>query len=47
MNAPPLVQRFSVSFDYPVIFTRGVFQPSCRVLAGLLAPRADEPPRRV
>lgn len=57
MNAPSpgprptgargFVQRFAVSFAYPVIFSRGVFAPDSRVLAELLCPQADEPARRV
>jgi 3-dehydroquinate synthase len=29
-------QQFSVSYSYPVIFTRGLFNPDCSVLADLL-----------
>ncbi len=36
------VQRFSVSFDYPVWFTRHVFSPDNRLLADCLARRESE-----
>ena len=39
-------QNFSVSFDYPVVFTRGLFDPANRVLAEELARGGDAGPHR-
>src|SRR5262245_45823069 len=33
MQGSSVLQRFSVPFEYPVLFTRGVFVPSNRLLA--------------
>lgn len=42
-----LTQRIGVAFEYPVVFTRGVFDPANPALAGVLPPPAAPGRRRL
>lgn len=47
INPPGVSQRFSVDFSYPVVFTRGIFDPEDRVLLEAIADSRNARPSRV
>lgn len=44
---PSIQQRFSVSFDYDVLFTEGLFQPDNPMLANLVLAQGEAGPKKI